>query len=117
MQGLFLDTDDSVHYVLRIVVVLLGFWTAWRAGRAAADGWSGYSVVVVYTLLLACAMQFLHHALFNGPSISVSLYLLDFVTLLVFSTIGYRMRRTSQMVNNYYWLYERSSPVSWKNKN
>ena len=38
------------------------------------------------------------------------------VLLLVFSTIGFRVFRTRQMVNNYYWLYERTSAFSWKKK-
>lgn len=34
-------------------------------------------------------MQFLHHALFNGPMLNAFYYILDFVTLLVFSTAGF----------------------------
>jgi hypothetical protein len=117
MQGLFFEADDGVHLVLRCLVTLIGFWTAWRAGKAVADGWSGYSMVVVYTVLLAAVMQFMHHALFNGPFLSGFYYVVDFVLLLIFSTGGFRYRRTNQMVNNYYWLYDRTSAFSWKKKN
>lgn len=116
MQGLFTETDAGVHMVLRALVTLLCFWTAWRSGRAAADGWSNYSTVVIYALLLGFAARFLHFALFQGPFISPSYYVLDTVLLLVFATIGFRMRRTDQMVNNYYWLYEKVTPFSWKTK-
>jgi hypothetical protein len=116
MQGIFFESDNGVRIVIRAIVVLIGFWTAWRSGKAAADGWSNYGLVVVYTFLLAWVMQFLHHALFDGPMLDAFNYVLDFVTLLVFSTAGFRYRRTNQMVNNYYWLYEKTSAFSWKEK-
>jgi hypothetical protein len=116
MQGLFFEADAGPLVAIRVIVLLLGFWTAWRAGKAVAEGWADYPLVIVYTFLLAWAMQFLHHALFNGPMLSTFYYILDFVTLLVFSTAGFRHRRTNQMVNNYYWLYEKTSAFSWKDK-
>jgi len=36
--------------------------------------------------------------------------------LLAFATAGFRIRRTSQMVDNYYWLYDRTSAFSYKKK-
>ena len=116
MQGLFFETDSGVRYVLRALVVLIGFWTAWRTGKAAAEGWDGYGTVVVYTLLLAVVMRFLHYSLFEGPFISPFFYVIDVVLLLVFSSLGFRLRRTRQMVQNYYWLYEQSSALSWRKK-
>jgi hypothetical protein len=117
MQGLFFETDTGVRYFIRFLVIMIGFWTAWRAGKSAADGWSDYPMVVVYSLLLAFVMRFLHHALFDGPMLSAFYYVLDVVPLLIVATAGYRFRRTNQMVNNYYWLYDRTSAFSWKKKN
>jgi hypothetical protein len=116
MQGLFFETDTGVRYLLRFLVLIIGFWTAWRAGKAAAEGWNNYLTVVVYTLLLGVVMRFLHFALFQGPFIDAFYYLLDVVILLVFSSAGYRIRRTRQMVQNYYWLYEPTSAFSFKKK-
>jgi hypothetical protein len=116
MQGLFFESDTGVRYFLRGVVLLLGFWTAWRSGKAAADGWNGYREVVIYSVLLAVAMQFLHYALFAGPFINAFYYVLDLVLLLAFALAGFRIRRTRQMVQNYYWLYEPTSAFSWKKK-
>ncbi|HEV7434177.1 MAG TPA: hypothetical protein VGO22_04820 [Pseudorhizobium sp.] len=116
MQGLFFETDSGVRYVLRTLVLLVGFWTAWRTGKAVAEGWEGYVTVVVYTALLALLMRFLHFALFAGPFVSPFYYVVDFVLLLVLSMIGFQMRRTRQMVHNYYWLYEQTSAFSWKKK-
>ncbi|MCX8996704.1 hypothetical protein NOF55_06260 [Rhizobiaceae bacterium BDR2-2] len=116
MQGLLFETAEGARLVLRLLVTLLCFWTAWRSGRAAADGWSGYGTVLVYTLMLGFAARFLHFSLFQGPFISPLNYFVDTLVLLIFSTIGFRVRRTQQMVNNYYWLYEKTSPFSWKAK-
>ena len=116
MQGLFFESDGSSRDVIRFIVLLIGFWTAWRAGRAAAEGWSDYPIVVVYALLLGVMMRFLHYALFAGPFISPFYYVIDVVLLLIFASIGFRMKRTNQMVNNYYWLYEKTSAFSWKKK-
>ena len=116
MQGLFFESDTGVRYVLRFLVVLLGLWTAWRTGRSVADTWGEYPRVVLYTLALGFGMRFLHYALFGGPFLSGFYYALDVVILLVFASAGFRMRRTTQMVENYYWLYDRSSAFSWKNK-
>ncbi|CDZ50726.1 DUF6867 family protein [Neorhizobium galegae] len=116
MQGLFFESDSGVRYLLRFLVLIIGFWTAWRSGKAAAEGWNGYRTVVVYTLLLGVAMRFLHYALFQGPFISPFYYVLDVIVLLVFSSAGFRIRRTRQMVQNYYWLYEPTSAFSFKKK-
>ena len=116
MQGLFFESDTGVRMVLRFLVVLLGFWTAWRTGKAVAEGWQGYATVVIYTLLLGVVMRFLHYSLFQGPMLSPLLYGVDVLILLAFSTAGFRLRRSRQMVDNYYWLYDRTSAFSWKKK-
>ena len=43
-------------------------------------------------------------------------YVVDTAVLLLFATLGFRYYRTRQMTNNYYWLYEKASPFSWKSK-
>ena len=116
MQGLLFETDTGVRLILRVLVMLLCFWTAWRSGRAAAEGWSNFGTVLFYTILLGFAARFLHFALFQGPFISAVNYLLDTAVLLVFATLGFRLRRTQQMVSNYYWLYEKASPYTWRSK-
>ncbi|TDK39263.1 hypothetical protein E2F50_03835 [Rhizobium deserti] len=116
MQGLFFESDSGVRYLLRFLVLLIGFWTAWRAGKAVAEGWDNLPTVIVYTLLLGVVMRFLHFALFQGPFISPFYYVVDVVILMVFSVAGFRVRRTRQMVQNYYWLYESTSAFSWKKK-
>jgi len=117
MQGLLFDSDTGGRIVIRVIIVILGFWTAWRAGRAVASNWDSYPLVVIYGFLIGLGLQFLHHALFNGPVFDPTIYIIDVVLLLAFGTAAYRYRRTDQMVNNYYWLYEKTSAFSWKKKN
>lgn len=117
MQGLLFDSDSGGRMVIRAVIVILSFWTAWRAGRAVASNWENYPLVVIYCFLIGLGLQFLHHALFNGPVFDPIIYIIDVVLVLAFATAGYRYRRTDQMVNNYYWLYEKTSAFSWKKKN
>lgn len=116
MQGLFFESDTTVRIVLRVMVMFIGFWTAWRTGRAVADGWQSYGTVVFYTFGLALVMRFLHYSLFSGPFISPFYYVIDLVTLLVFALAGFQSRRAEQMAVNYYWLYEKTSYFSWKKK-
>ena len=93
-----------------------GFWTAWRAGKAVADGWGDYPLVIVYMLLLGLGDAFLHHALFNGPMFTPSTISSTSCILLVVRDGRLPLSRTNQMVNNYYWLYEKTSAFSWKEK-
>lgn len=75
----------------------LSSWVSGRhgTGKSVADGWAIIRVVI-YTLALGLVMRFLHHALFNGPFINGFYYVFDVVLLLVFSSIGFRMRRTNR---------------------
>ena len=116
MQGLFFETDTGVRYVLRVLVLLIGFWTAWRTGKAVAENWQGFGTVVVYTLLLGLVMRFLHYGLFEGPMLNAVYYGIDVVLLLLFSSAGFRLHRTAQMTEKYYWLYDKTSAFSWKKK-
>lgn len=116
MQGLFIESDTGVKTIIRVLVMLIGFWTAWRTGRSAAENWKNEWTVVIYTLMLAVAIRFMHHALFDGPMLSLQLYIIDLIVLMVFSMAGYRFTRANQMANNYYWLYEKTSVFSWKKK-
>ena len=117
MQGLLFETDTTVRYVLRFLVMLGCFWAAWRTGKSAANGWGEiWPNVVISTLLLGIGVRFIHHALFNGPMLSLRFYAIDTVILMFFSILAFRHMRAKQMATNYYWLYEKSGPFAWKKK-
>lgn len=114
MQGILYEEPSFLQFLF--VTVIMGGWTAWRTGKSVAENWQTYRTLVLYVLLLGVAIRFIHHALFNGSMLTLQYYFVDTAVLLLFATAGYRFYRTRQMTNNYYWLYEKASPFSWKAK-
>ncbi|MCJ8150655.1 hypothetical protein MNR02_03980 [Shinella sp. H4-D48] len=114
MQGILYEEPSFWQFLF--ITVIMGGWTAWRTGKSVAEGWQPYRTLVIYILLLGVAIRFIHHALFNGTMLTAQYYVVDTAVLLLFATLGYRYYRTRQMTNNYYWLYEKVSPFSWKSK-
>lgn len=97
-----------------LVTVALGGGGAWMAGRAVAKGWSPYVQVVLYALLVTCAVRFCHFALFHGTLLAYDHFLLEFVILLSIATLGFRSVRKLQMTHRYGWLYESGGPLVWR---
>ncbi len=114
MQGILYE-EASVWQFLFISCVI-GGWTAWRTGKTVAENWQTVARLLTYVALLGLAIRFVHHALFGGTMFSLQYYVVDTLVLLLFATAGFRYYRTKQMANNYYWLYEKASPFSWKAK-
>jgi hypothetical protein len=114
MQGI-LHEEGSIWQFL-FITVLLGGWAAWMTGRAAAQTWRTHTKLFFYLLCLGIAVRFIHHALFNGTMFSLQYYVVDTAVLMILGFLGYQYTRTNQMVNQYNWLYERASPLSWKSK-
>ncbi|MDO9415028.1 DUF6867 family protein [Pararhizobium sp.] len=114
MHGILYEEANILQFLF--VTCIIGGWTAWRTGRSCAESWQNYATVVVSTLILGAGIRFVHFAIFEGTLLSLQYYAVDTIILLVFSTAGYRYKRTLQMTNNYYWLYEKVSPFSWKKK-
>ncbi|RLP25921.1 DUF6867 family protein [Mesorhizobium sp. YM1C-6-2] len=114
MQGILYE-EPSVWQFL-FITCLLGGGAAWMTGRACAQTWRPMSSLVVFLLLLGIAVRFIHHALFNGTMFTAQYYIVDTIILLVIGILGYQYTRTTQMVTQYNWLYERASLLSWRPK-
>ncbi len=114
MQGILYEEPTVWQFLL--VTFLLGGGAAWMTGRATAQTWRPMSSLVVYLLLLGIAVRFIHHAMFEGTMFTAQYYVVDTIILLVIGFIGFRYTRTNQMVTQYNWLYERTSPFGWKAK-
>ncbi len=114
MQGILYEEPSAMQFV--VITLVIGGWTAWRAGKACAETWRKPHVLALYTLLLAVGVRFLHFALFGGTFLSPHYYLVDAAILLAFSFAAYRFTRTNQMTTAYYWLYKKTSPFSWAEK-
>jgi hypothetical protein len=116
--------EPAAGWSFLIVTVLMGGAAAWLTGRAVARAWRPVWTLGVYGLLLAAALRFLHFALFGGAFFSLSsaqrnlealqFMGVDFCLLGAAALIGWRATRTTQMTTQYRWLYERTSPVSWR---
>ncbi|MEO9336381.1 DUF6867 family protein [Mesorhizobium sp. SB112] len=114
MQGILYEEASVWQFFF--VTCLLGGWAAWMTGRACAQTWRPFYALFVYLLALGLAVRFIHHALFDGTMLTAQFYIVDTIILLVLGTLGFRYTRTNQMVNQYSWLYERATPLSWKPK-
>lgn len=112
MQGILYEEQSVWQFFF--VTCVIGGWTAWRAGRASAKTWGSYPLLVFYLLLLGLVIRFIHHALFEGTMFSAQYYVVDAAVLMLIGLLGFRYTRTRQMVTQYYWLYERGGPFSWR---
>ena len=108
-----LHEEGSVGvYVL--VTMLMGGLAAWLAGRAIARTWRPFWHLFFYMALLGAAVRFVHFALFEEPLLSPALYAVDTVYLLLIGALAWQMTRAAQMTTQYYWLFERTSPLTWR---
>jgi hypothetical protein len=114
MQGILYE--ESSFWLFGLVTVLMGGWAAWMTGRAMAITWQPYGLLVAYLLLLAGAVRFIHYALFEGTLLSVHYYLVDAAVILAIGSIGFRFTRARQMATQYRWLYERTGPLTWRER-
>jgi hypothetical protein len=105
--------SESLLQVL-LVTGLIGGGAAFLAGRAIAATWRPFWHVVLYMLMLGCAVRFVHFALFGGTLIAPASYAADTIWLLILGALAWRMTRAAQMATQYYWLYERSGPFGWR---
>ena len=111
MQGLIFERG-TIDFLL--VTCFLGGGAAYLTGRAVAITWRPLVNLGIYLFLLACAVRFVHYALFEGTLLSLHYFLVDAVVLVVLGAIGFRITRAHQMTGQYSWLYQRSGPMSWR---
>lgn len=98
------------------VTGLLGGGAAWLAGRAIARTWRPIWHVVGYMAILGAAVRFVHFALFDAELLSLAGYATDATCVTLLGCLSWRVTRTTQMVNQYPWLYERVSLMSWRDR-
>jgi hypothetical protein len=106
--------SDDGPWVFLALTVILGGGAAFLSGRGLARAWKPIPRIFFYMALLAGAVRFFHYALFNGALLSIHYYLVAYAVLLGGAILGFRIMRTTQMVTQYCWLYERTSPLTWK---
>jgi len=110
-----LFVEDS-FWVFLFMTVMLGGGAAFQAGRAMASKWRPVWLTILYMVLLGLALRFFHFALFEGDLLSLHYLVTDTLVLILAAMLGYRLTRVRQMTSQYPWLYERSGPLSWREK-
>ncbi len=108
-------TDDGLR-VFVVLTLIIGGGAAFLAGQGLARAWKPLWRLFLYMALLAASVRFFDYALFEGTLLSPYYYLVTYAVLVGAALLGFRTMRTTQMVTQYHWLYERTSPVSWKDK-
>jgi hypothetical protein len=116
-----------------LTLVIFGF-AAFMAGQGLATTWRPLWQVLPYSLLLAFADRFFTWSLFDSGSdvpVDVTLvvevvddislwsgsaFLICTAVLIGYCLLGYRLTRVRQMVRQYPWLYEQTSPLSWRER-
>lgn len=115
MENIFYQ--ESSFGVFFLVTGLLGGWSSWMTGRACALTWRSVLSAVLYTVPLAAFIRFIHFIPpFDGTLLSLHYYCVDLVFLMIMSFLGFRFTRAKQMVRQYSWLYEKTSPFTWREK-
>jgi hypothetical protein len=114
MTGIY---ENETLLQISLLTGILGGGAAWLAGRAIAQTWRPIWHLVVYMALLGAAVRFIHFALLGGTLLSLPSYAADTLYLIAVGGLGWRVTRTTQMVTQYGWLYERTSPVTWRSRN
>ncbi len=111
---LHLFYEEGSSGVFLLVTIIFGGGAAWLSGRAIALTWRPAWQVFAYSLILGCAVRFIHFSLFGGTLLSVHYYLVDTAVCMGLGFIGFRAARVSQMVTQYRWVNAPNGPLRWR---
>lgn len=112
----FYETGANGLWIFLLVTLIMGGGAAYVAGSAIATTWRPRWQILTAALLLACAVRFLHYALFWEPLLSLQNFIVDYAVALLAAALGYRRTRAKQMVAQYPWAYEPAGPLWWRPK-
>jgi hypothetical protein len=113
-MGSLYETETFLQVLF--VTGILGGAAAWATGHALAETWRSFWQLAGYVLLLGGAVRFVHFALFDGDLLSVPSYLADMLYLMSIGGLSWRMTHARRMVTQYRWLYERTGPLTWRER-
>ena len=103
MPAWLYDAGPLGFLIFLFATVILGGLAAFVTGRALAQKWCPPWQILVYSLLLAAGVRFIHFSIFAEPLLSLRSYLLDFVILFALGITGYKLTRANQMTVQYGW--------------
>ena len=105
--------EHSLFAFAALTVVIAGA-AAYMTGRAIARGWRSPWQCIGYMLLLGGADRFFHYALAKGTLLSLHYYLVDTAILCLIALFAFRMIRVWQLATQYPWLYQRTTPLTYR---
>jgi len=105
----------TVGVFIGVTVAVMG-GAAYMTGQALANTWRPLWQLVGYCALLSLGARFLIFALFEGELLSLSGVLIDAAVLIAIGLLSYRMRHVARTVQQYPWLYRRTSLWSYREK-
>jgi hypothetical protein len=106
--------EEGSSSIFLLVSIIFGGGAAWLSGRAIALTWRPVWQVFVYSLILGCAVRFIHFSLFGGTLLSAHYYLIDSLVCMGTGFLGFRAARVSQMVTQYRWINRPDGPLRWR---
>jgi hypothetical protein len=107
---------EESFWVFVLLTIVLGGGAAFLAGRSLAKEWRPVAQLILFMIPLGAGVRFLHFALFQGSLFSLKYFITHTLILISAALLGYRLKRVSQMITQYPWLYERSGALSWRQK-
>lgn len=114
MQGFIYE--ETTFWTFAFASILIGGWLAWMTGRAMALLWRPYWQILPCFLLTTAGVRFLHFAIFDGTFLSAHYYFVDLIVAIIIGSLGYRFTLTRLMTRQYRWLFERTSPFTWRDR-
>jgi Domain of unknown function (DUF6867) len=99
-----------------VITGIIGGGAAALAGRAIASTWRPHWYVIAYMLILGAGVRFLHFALYSAHLLALESYLADTFYLMAVASIAFQATRARQMAQQYPWLYERTGPLTWRER-
>ena len=95
---------------------MIGGGAAFLAGRAIAQTWRPFwNVLRLHGDARRRGPVRAFRAV-RGTLLSPASYVADTLYLIVVGSLAWRMTRAAQMATQYYWLYERTSPLTWRTR-
>jgi len=105
--------EEGSFAIFLLVSVAMGGGAAFMSGRAIAATWRPWWHIIVYMLILAAGVRFIHFALLEGTFISPHYYATDFAVCLLFGFFGFRVTRARQMARQYGFRNIRTGLLTW----
>ena len=108
--------EEPSIWLFMLVTLIMGGGLAFMTGQACAETWRSVPQTIVYLLILGLAVRFVHFALFHGKLLSAHYYIVDTIVVGIIGLLAWRATRARQMATQYWWLYQRTGPFSYRER-